>query len=271
MLREGFLHRDISIGNILMLDPPVTMNSFKVRAVGQLMTRFSLQYEGEFAKYANLLEDAIKKMDYLDKCHGFLIDGDMAAKLEGYFTVCDTGEVFVSICLVARGIQLMTFVQGTYEFMSGRLASTLRTANPYLHSPVDDLESFYYTAQWAAAFNDGASGRRHDGIGIQHFRELIVGNQKDRAAIMVRDELFPRSAGMTYGPFFAQSLYLLTPWREKLAILIRDWIQLTETTVGHNEDKDEFLGLDFLIYGYRGVAEYLELVHEHRASLQGAV
>ena len=32
----------------------------------------------------------------------------------------------------------------------------------YLHSPVDNLESFYHTAQGAVAFNNGASGKKHN-------------------------------------------------------------------------------------------------------------
>ena len=109
MLRAGFLHRDVSIGNTLMLDPPLP---FEARTIEQLMARLSLQHEDELAKYVNLLEDAIKKTGYLDKCHGFLIDGDMAAKLEGYFTMRDTGEVSVSICLVVRGIPTNIFHAG---------------------------------------------------------------------------------------------------------------------------------------------------------------
>ena len=84
-----------------MLNPPVAMKPFEVRAVGQLMTRLSVQYEDELAKYANQLEDVIEKMGYSDKCLGLVIDGDMATSLEGYyFTSGDTQEVFVSNCLV---------------------------------------------------------------------------------------------------------------------------------------------------------------------------
>ena len=59
MLRNEFLHRDISIGNILMLDPLVPMKPFEARTIGQFMTRLSLQYEDELARCANLLEVVI--------------------------------------------------------------------------------------------------------------------------------------------------------------------------------------------------------------------
>ena len=100
MLRRGFLHRDVSIGNILMVDPPVTMKPFEVQTIEQLMTQLSLENVGEINKDIGLLEGAIKNVGHMDEWHGFVIDGDMAARLEGYFTSRDTGEVSVSIGLV---------------------------------------------------------------------------------------------------------------------------------------------------------------------------
>ena len=156
--------------------------------------------------------------------------------------------------------------------MSDGLIRTLRRPEPYLHSPVDDLESFYYTVQWAAAFNDGANGRKHDGAKIQEFREMIAGDERHLATGMVRQELYPLTAGPKYGPFFASSLSLLVPWLERLATLTRGWARVeNRATEFNSKDKEMHLGLNFLIYGYRGVAEYLELLHKHRESLQVTV
>ena len=151
--------------------------------------------------------------------------------------------------------------------MSNMLVETLDFPEPHLHSPIDDLESFYYVAQWAAAFNDGAAEGRHDGIKIQRFREMIAGDRRVRAVVMVRDHLIPRIAGAEYGPFFAQSLHILAPWREKLVTLARGWRNVDAAEL-HETDREKYLGLNFLIYGYRGVTEYLELVHNCRALLQ---
>jgi len=163
----------------------------------------------------------------------------------------------------------MTSMQGTYEFMSNGLVNTQRTwpRKPYLHSPVDDLESFYYTAQWAAAFNDGASGGRFNGPEIQEFREMIAGGERALATIKL-PSLFSISTEVEYGPFFARSLPPLVSWWPKLSILHHDWAKVLYGASLHNgEDKEEYLHLNFYIFSYRGVVEYLELVHEHRESL----
>ena len=155
--------------------------------------------------------------------------------------------------------------------MSNRLVDTLENPEPYLHSPVDDIESFYYTAQWAAAFNDGASGGRHDGVRIQKFREMIADDRRERASNMLI-ALHPVTSEAGYGTFFARSLPLLAAWRVKSFTLGPAWSGVMhDATLRDGEDKEEFLRLNCLIYGYRGVAEYLQLVHEYRASLQGEV
>jgi len=100
MLIKGFLHRDVSIGNTLMLDPPVTTKPFTLPTIEELVARLSIGPENDLGKYLGLLEDVIKEMGFSDKCHGFIIDGDMAAKLKGYFTLRDTKEASVRICLV---------------------------------------------------------------------------------------------------------------------------------------------------------------------------
>ena len=97
MLRKGFLHRDISVGNTLMLDPPVTMKPFETRIIEGLVERFPLQYRCELSRSTDLLERMIKEMGLVDKCCGFVIDGDMAAPLEGYFISRDARERSVSI------------------------------------------------------------------------------------------------------------------------------------------------------------------------------
>jgi len=113
------------------------------------------------------------------------------------------------------------------------------------------------------------SGGKHNGIEIQEFREMITGDRRGDAIILLQN-LVPSLAG--YGPFFAQSLVLLGPWWTKLSVMARDWnLAMIQAGPLEGKDKEERLRLDFLTFGYCGVGEYFELVHEHRASLQAAV
>jgi hypothetical protein len=158
--------------------------------------------------------------------------------------------------------------------MSRRLVDTLWTADSYLHSPVDDLESFYHTAQWAAAFNDGASGGKSDGSKIQRFREMISGDRRSAALDRVLLDSYEtwEEGEEEYGSFLTHSTTLLCPWLGKLNTLNTAWSSL-KVRAGRLDGtkKKEYLAYNFLVYGYRGVGEYFELIREHRAFLEEAV
>jgi len=168
-----------------------------------------------------------------------------------------------------------TPAQGTYEFMSHNLVDTLRSSSSYLHSPVDDLESFYYTAQWAAAFNDGAMGGKRDGASIREFREKISGDGRLTAthALMLKGPDFWRQEQQQqrYGAFFANSTVILRPWFGKLITLAIDWQSVLIQARKLEGTEKEYLADSFLVFGYRGVAEYLQLIHEHRELLEKTV
>ena len=98
MLRIGFLHGDISIGNFLMLNPPVEMEPFEEWTVEQRMAQLHLEdTTPELTKYVNLVEKMVKEMDSANQCRGFVTDGDMAVHLEGHFKSHNTGERFVGM------------------------------------------------------------------------------------------------------------------------------------------------------------------------------
>jgi len=101
---------------------------------------------------------------------------------------------------------------------------------------------------------------------------MIAGEQRLRAVVMAQDLVPSLAVSEGYSPFFAQSLVLLGPWWAKFTALNRDWkVVMSKAGVLQDKDKEKHLGLNFLIFGYRGVVEYFELLHEHRASLQVSV
>jgi len=158
--------------------------------------------------------------------------------------------------------------------MSQDLLNTLWVSRPHFHSPVDDLQSFYYMAQWAAAFNDGASGEKYDSNNIREFREMISGGRRLTAdfIILSRNHDFWKLMAGAYSSFFAHSTAILHPWLRNLNTLVADWssIMIHAEKLDDAERKD-YLDYNFLVYGYRGVGEYFELIHEHRALLETAV
>jgi len=155
--------------------------------------------------------------------------------------------------------------------MSQDLLNTFWVSRPHFHSPVDDLQSFYYTAQWAAAFNDGASGGKHDSKNIQEFREMISGGRRLAAdrIVLLRTYDFWKEVEQAYGPFFTLSAAVLHPWLQRLNTLAAEWspIPVRAEKLDDVERKD-YLVYNFLVYGYRGVGEYFELIHNHRALLE---
>ena len=158
--------------------------------------------------------------------------------------------------------------------MSRELVRALEVSTPHLHSPADDLELFYHTALWAAAFNDAASGRKYDGTEIRRFRGWISGDQRFQAIDVVQNRLYEswKQREQEYGPFFVHSMALLCPWLEKLVTLIRDWnLTMDQAEKLDGTKREEYLSYNFWVYGCRGVEEYFELLREHRASLERGV
>jgi len=118
------------------------------------------------------------------------------------------------------------------------------------------------------------SGGKHDGAGIRRFREKMSGDKRLSAIDEVRWKYpdFWERREQEYGAFFVKSAALLHPWLKKLDILMADWARLMDQAEYFEDTKmKEHLTDNFFIYGYRGVVEYFELIHEHRASLEGSL
>jgi hypothetical protein len=96
MLKMGFLHRGINIGNVLMVDPPVT-KPFEAWTIEPLVTQLRPENNDEPTGHFSLLENAIKELGCLSRCCGFIIDGGTAARLEGYFTPREIEEKSVGM------------------------------------------------------------------------------------------------------------------------------------------------------------------------------
>ena len=115
-------------------------------------------------------------------------------------------------------------------------------------------------------------GEKHDGGGIRRFREKISGDKRFTATHEVRIARYDTWEEEEYGAFFVNSAALLHPWLKKLDDLKYDWGGLmAQAKKLEDTEMKEHLADNFLVYGYRGVAEYFELLREHRASLERVV
>lgn len=273
MVMAGFGHRDIGSFSVLMSDPRVTMEPFETWDIGELATQFPLQDTSELAKHVSLVKDIIEKLGSPDKCCGFVVDSDTTRRLEGFTEWHHTDEESVSGLVVHDDLTNTTPQQVTSEFMSLGSLVSMQCNTSRVNRPIDDLEWFYYTARWAAAYNEGASGGKYNGDEIRKFRKMIM-NERNDADMMIRGYRhgFWEQKQEGYGPFFVRSVALLHQWSRKLRISFDDWISLREETRGHSDaEKEEYLAYHFLIHAYRGVGEYFEILYQHRALLQEAI
>jgi hypothetical protein len=155
--------------------------------------------------------------------------------------------------------------------MSCLLLGMLKSQGDYLQSPIDDLDSFYYTAQWAVAFNDGHAGKVDEGKGSDSFRAMIAGEDRENACFLVLGDLsgaWMLSDGWRdrhgYGLFFQKSLSVLAPWKVSLNALRGEWARVMDKAHDlSDEGKKSHLHYNFLLYGYRGVLSYFEIFNEH--------
>ncbi|KAJ3730947.1 hypothetical protein DFJ43DRAFT_1082166 [Lentinula guzmanii] len=120
MCQKNYQHRDISIGNVRMVDEPIKTERFDIPNPNETQRE---------------ILDLCSKLGLDDHCSGFVIDGDLAV---------DWGRHFTEENLATRS--------GTPEFMSSRLLNWV--FRDHVHSPVDDYWSFYFLTQWACAFHE---------------------------------------------------------------------------------------------------------------------
>jgi hypothetical protein len=147
--------------------------------------------------------------------------------------------------------------------MSDGLLNAARLQKPYLQSPVDDLWSFYYVAQWAAVFNNmNFPDPTLVPADLADLRRLIAGSQDQRSTGLVRMVTGPDLDPTEFGQFLADSSSLLRDWQVKLTRLTTEWNsakvdRLTDGSLFHSRYPY------FRDFTNRGVLELLQLVQEY--------
>ena len=105
LIQKGYLHRDISIGNLVMMEDAVTTEAFRIfkkeglNATVENITRtfqeLKIDSSNTNAAWEKKLSDTLQDLNITNKCHGFVIDGDMAIKMDDYFNRENSGSRLV--------------------------------------------------------------------------------------------------------------------------------------------------------------------------------
>ncbi|KAH7868640.1 uncharacterized protein C8R40DRAFT_1177593 [Lentinula edodes] len=251
--QEALQHRDVSVGNVLRLENPVEMPSFKFKSdIADLMGTLSLSETLPFTVTDQItrLKSSLAELKVNTRCSGFIIDGDMAIDWKTYFDANHDGTR-----------------SGTPEFMSDRLRRSLRLPRAYVQSTVDDLASFYYVGQWAAVFNPS-----HQSNLLEELRNDIAGSVTSRESASSRTtNLNPKlfSDRQDYGSFLLCCIPTLAAWKNSITSL-DDWFQeAMQELIARSDgkiDPDTHRSL-FLSFAYHGVADFAQILERNGASL----
>jgi len=244
LIERGFHHRDISMGNILWSKDAKRTRSAHETLDGDLTTESQKRLHSQFVQ-----------SEIRDHCHGFVIDGDLAIELEPYFTEDRTNTQSRS---------------GTDEFMSRQMLHAAIVNKPYLQSPVDDLNSFYYVAQWAAVNNntDFPDSTTPIPDELRFLRKCLAGSLADRELGTSTITSEPLDSA-SYGTFLPHCQLMLQEWHQTLVVLTKDWHVAKSVTPETAHQYDTYYPR-FREFTNRGVLELVELVQKHfPGSLKG--
>ncbi|PBK71719.1 hypothetical protein ARMSODRAFT_786975 [Armillaria solidipes] len=195
----GYLHRDISIGNVLRRREPQNRTKLRNNNHPHLQT-------DRFAFMSNVL----------DSCSGFLIDSDTAIKWRSSKYAQSAHRRFY----------------GTRQFISRRLLLMWEySKEPVVHTIFDDLESFAWLALWIAASrcpDDPESRKFLDSLDNDDF-SMLSAHKAMLASTFTEDWMWdmtvsglkPESAIRAIGPLLKEWFSIINKSRSK-SIMV-DW------------------------------------------------
>ena len=155
--------------------------------------------------------------------------------------------------------------------MSSGLLRSARLSELYLHSPVDDLESFYYTMQRVAAYHRDSGTGEHK---IDKLKAIIQGglsgsvDDRFQASLAVH-KIRPNDKEdvQKFGVFLTKIQPVLKEWYPLIFGLARSWRTVNDGIVDGDVVSRYYIR-NALVFAYRGVADYLKIVRKRRESLR---
>jgi hypothetical protein len=237
LLQCDFLHRDISIGNLLLLKKPAVRPPIVSKLPERLCndsngsSKLREQHSVASAELLQILAD----LD-LGECTAITMDYDLASQLDSDIT----GRVFLS---------------GTFEFMSTTLQAALANEDEYRQGSLDDLESFSHVAFWSVLWNVTARGHSKKETNWRNDVRSNGTGARDNVHLQI-ERLKPSQSG--YGA--------LSPLLLELQPLLADWSNMLKKFADdHDRDREVDASYDFeeQIFAVKSVYSYAQLYKKH--------
>lgn len=154
-------------------------------------------------------------------------------------------------------------MQGTLEFMSHTARVAFDTPARYLQSPLDDLESFYWVALWAALRNKSVDMEKLTSDEIR-WRKAICGNTQERLSLTVEIGANRDAEDLQkFNPVLRDTWPMFKTWWTKLQQRRSKWSTLQKVEV---QATSKIVQFDF--YAIVGVHDFLDILIEQRARMK---
>jgi len=127
-----------------------------------------------------------------------------------------------------------------------------------LHSPVDDLESFFWVAIWSVFFNKDHAKAKAYSNQEKRIMDYLVDGQKDRAA----DKYSELVCDDTTSNIGRHLQAVLDDWWMKVRDRNRKWSKEVLRGAPENASRDYYLP-HFHRFALEGVADILEVLSDH--------
>ncbi|KAK7037509.1 hypothetical protein VNI00_011001 [Paramarasmius palmivorus] len=303
--QAGYLHRDISIANVICLKKPRMMEPYKISVPADVPTDFDIQEPLALEMQQVSIDDEQTSMaaDSISQQPTSASNPEqvfMDADFPGSQTPVGTVEVPESVgtdpssyairikvaleklgvtsqckAILIDGDKAANWKSRTYdlhtksgtpEFMSFGLRDAMERSVPYLQSPVDVLHSFFWVTMWAVMFNELNKERSEF---EKHCHYLLVGDAVQREGVLKLMNTALRSKVLftePTSPILKQMATVLIEWHRSLDTLDDDWMTQVLGSRPGSAGRGWFLPY-FHRFAFRGLAELLELMLKHRQTL----
>ncbi|THV01940.1 hypothetical protein K435DRAFT_717872 [Dendrothele bispora CBS 962.96] len=296
---RGYLHRDISVGNILKIkNGPRQRDPFSTRSVKSVLDLDKKEVDTSGSNTSDLSEtlpDGVSRLDiggdrFWEDLTSSLEEQkssddqaaaakykqqkaivDMARELEdvaqdlGVTTEC---KAFLSDCDMSA--QLEGYfdrsehggsLSGTAEFMNKPLREAIEDKSHYLQSPVDDMHSLFWTALWCTLFNVKQPERSP---AEEKWRRKLQGTVDERDSAM--NDVLENGTEEEHSSILRDMTPLFKDWRNDLLEINSEWKAAWRTV--EKGQADEKL-LVFHYFAFQGILGFTQLVKKHKARLSG--